>query len=613
MFEAYLDYKQLSSHLTLVQIFHPATDRTYWNRLRDDFGAEIQEEIAYYDRYNFPVLRASWYREFETKNDRAHFENEYFHRRAALVAYTMAEAMFDDGRYLEQIMDLAWMIMEETEWAVPTHVRERPRSDSLTDHRDTTLDLFAAETGTTLAFTYAVLHEKLDTLSRNIARRIEEMVYDRILDNYLHHDEYWYLGMSGRVVNNWNPWINSNVLIATAVFAPNDRLRADLVRKVMVTLDNYLRHYPEDGACDEGPSYWMRAGASAIECAELLRAMTGGWANILPQPKMVQMARFILNVRIYGDRVMNFSDCASHSSLEPGLLMYIGKVMGEETLCALAKVSFDGYKPNIRRNYNTMRVLYLAENIGELRRMDARMDYVREKYWASTQWLMVREQTGSDRGLYLAAKGGHNRESHNHNDIGSFMVYKDGAPFLVDSGPMAYNALTFGEFTRYTLWVNISEYHNLPTINGINQHDGREYRARNVQYASDDRMTCFSLDIAGAYEAQAGVQQWMRTIGLDKTTSVIRVTEEYRLERAESVVLNFMSAAEVTQTADGLELAADNGAKMRMDVDLSRFEVAVEAIDLSDRVQKASWDKLFRVRLTLKQPEVTGKIEYSIY
>ncbi len=613
MFEAYRDYKQLSGHIIPVQIFHPAADRAYWDRLRGDFGAEIQEEIAYYDRYNFPVLRASWYREFETKNDRGHFENEYFHRRAALVAYTMAEAMFDDGGYLEQVMDLAWMIMEETEWALPAHVRERPRSDSLTDYRDTTLDLFAAETGTALAFAYVVLREKLDTLSRNIARRMEEMVYTRILDNYLHHNEYWYLGMSGRVVNNWNPWINSNVLIAAAVFAPNDRIRVDLLHKVMITLDNYLRHYPEDGACDEGPSYWMRAGASAIECAELIRAMTGGWANVLTQPKMVQMARFILNVRIYGDRVMNFSDCPSRSSLEPGLLMHIGKVMGEDALCALAKVSFDRCKPSIRRNYNTTRVLYLAENIGELRRMEARLDYVKEKYWSSTQWLMVRERTDSDHGLYLAAKGGHNRESHNHNDIGSFMVYKEGAPFLVDSGPMAYNALTFGEFTRYTLWVNISEYHNLPKINGLNQHEGREYRTRDVRYTSDEQRTQFSLDMAGAYEAQAGVQQWLRTIELDKTASVIRVTEEYRLERAESVVLNFLSAAEVTQTAQGLCLTADNGAVMHMNVDLTQFEMAVESIDLSDRIQKASWNRLFRVCLTLKQPEKTGKIEYSIY
>ncbi len=613
MFEAYRDKRKLADCAQQVRIFHPVTDRVYWDRIRADFGDEIRTETAYYDTCDFPVLRASWYREFETKNDRAHFENAYFQRRAALICYTMAEAMYDDGRYLENVMDLAWMIMEETEWAVPTHVRERPQNDSLTYYKDVTLDLFAAETGTVLAFVYTVLGKKLDTLSRNIGRRMEEMVYDRILDNYLRHDEYWYLGMSGRVVNNWNPWINSNVLIAASVFAPNDRIRTNVLYKVMVTLDNYLRHYPEDGACDEGPSYWMRAGASAIECAELLRDMTGGWADVLAQPKMVQMARFILNVRIYSDRVMNFSDCASRSSLEPGLLMHIGKVMGEEALCTLAKVSFEERKPSIRRNYNTMRVLYLAENIGELRQMDAQMDYVREMYWPSTQWLMVREQTASDRGLYLAAKGGHNRESHNHNDIGSFMVYKDGAPFLVDSGPMAYNALTFGEFTRYTLWVNMSEYHNLPKINDFNQHEGREYRSRNVQYASDEKITRFSLDMAGAYEPQAGVESWVRTMELDKQTRVIHITEEYKLERAESVVLNFMVAADVAQAADGLRFTADNGAELHMNADLSGFDVAVEPMDLSDRVQKGSWDKLFRVRLILKQPENTGKIAYSIY
>jgi hypothetical protein len=41
--------------------------------------------------------------------------------------------------------------------------------------------------------------------------------------------------------------------------------------------------------------------------------------------------------------------------------------------------------------------------------------------------------------------------------------------------------------------------------------------------------------------------------------------------------------------------------------------VDVDPIDLSDWVQKNSWNRLFRVRMSLKNPANTGKIEYSIY
>jgi hypothetical protein len=50
-----------------------------------------------------------------------------------------------------------------------------------------------------------------------------------------------------------------------------------------------------------------------------------------------------------------------------------------------------------------------------------------------------------------------------------------------------------------------------------------------------------------------------------------------------------------------------------MDVDWSAVEVDVDPIDLSDWVQKNSWNRLFRVRMSLKNPANTGKIKYSIY
>lgn len=613
MFEAYRDKYHIAQHLCRPQLFHPADDRTYWDQLRHDFGATVLEETAYFDFYTFEVLRASWYREFETKKDRGHYEDHYFHRRSALIFYTLAEAMYNDDRYMDHILDLLWMIMEETEWAIPAHIRNMPQNDSLPYHKDLTLDLFSAETATAFAFTYAVLRKKLDHISRNITRRMEEMIYDRILDNYLRHDEYWYLGMSGRVVNNWNPWINSNVLIAALTFAPNDRMCTDILAKVMVTLDNYLRHYPEDGACDEGPSYWFRAGASALECCELLRDATGGWINVLDHPKMVNTSRFIIKARIYEDRLLNFADCASRASLEPGTLMHLGKLMGDEQLLSLAKTSFDYKKPNVRRNYNTMRVLYLAENIGELRTMHGEANYVRETYLSSIHYLAVREREKDNGGLYLAAKGGHNRESHNHNDIGNFMVYKDGAPFLVDSGPMAYSALTFHEDTRYTLWTNISEYHNLPKVNGYNQHEGREFCAKDVDYRTNEETTYFSLDISDAYEADAGIETWVRTIELDKKKHWISVTEAYELNRAGSVVLNFLSAAEVKPEEHGLRFTADNGAELFMEIDLSRFDVNQDTVSLEDRIQKNSWTRLYRVRMTLKQPRMSDTITYKIY
>ena len=40
--------------------------------------------------------------------------------------------------------------------------------------------------------------------------------------------------------------------------------------------------------------------------------------------------------------------------------------------------------------------------------------------------------------MYLSAKGGNNGESHNHNDVGSFVLYCDGKPAVIDVGTGVY-------------------------------------------------------------------------------------------------------------------------------------------------------------------------------
>ena len=103
-------------------------------------------------------------------------------------------------------------------------------------------------------------------------------------------------------------------------------------------------------------------------------------------------------------------------------------------------------------------------------------------------------------GVTLAVKGGSNGESHNHNDVGSFILFRDGKPLIVDAGNMTYTAKTFsGE--RYTLWNVRSLYHNVPVICGREQLPGAEYRAERVQELPGG----LSLGLEKAYGSEANL------------------------------------------------------------------------------------------------------------
>jgi hypothetical protein len=112
-----------------------------------------------------------------------------------------------------------------------------------------------------------------------------------------------------------------------------------------------------------------------------------------------------------------------------------------------------------------------------------------EEYAQNAQWLTKRTARYG-----FAAKAGHNKEMHNHNDVGSFIFAKDGVQLLVDIGAGAYTRQYFSN-ERYGIFEPSSRSHSVPIIDGLYQSVGEEYRSVDVKYEKGS----FSMDIAGAY------------------------------------------------------------------------------------------------------------------
>src|SRR2546430_6221000 len=167
------------------------------------------------------------------------------------------------------------------------------------------------------------------------------------------------------------------------------------------------------------------------------------------------------------------------------------------------------------------------------------------------QLMAARSTPNSGVGLYVAAWGGHNGQSHNHNDVRNFIVYSDGKPVLIDVGVETYSAKTFSA-QRYEIWTMQSAYHNLPTINGIMQGAGGEFRATDVSRNETASRITFSADIAAAYPADAGVRRWQRRVTLDRKTSAVELEDRYALKQWTGPVrLNLMTPLRVDTSRPG--------------------------------------------------------------
>ena len=232
-------------------------------------------------------------------------------------------------------------------------------------------------------------------------------------------------------------------------------------------------------------------------------------------------------------------------------------------------------------------------NLREIQAAPAGQPLVRDVWLDGIQVMAARSVPGLAEGLYLAAKGGHNKESHNHNDVGNFMVYMDGRPVIIDVGVGSYTAKTFSG-RRYEIWTMQSAYHNLPTINGVMQKDGREFAASDVNYTSGRSFAELSLDIAGAYPAEAGVGSWKRTIRLNRGREV-RVKDDYQLTRLDGgLTLSLITPCTVTLEEPGrITLKETNPGgepfSLRVFYEAGKLTAEVENITLEDSRLKSAW------------------------
>ena len=188
-------------------------------------------------------------------------------------------------------------------------------------------------------------------------------------------------------------------------------------------------------------------------------------------------------------------------------------------------------------------------------------------------------------GLTLCCKGGHNGESHNHNDVGSFVLYADGEPEVVDAGNMVYTARTFSD-QRYTLWNVRAAYHNVPMIGETEQRDGAEYASRDVRCLPDG----LALDMAGAYPAEAGVRFLKRELLLSDAALTVR--DGIGLDRPGPVTWVFMLRDR--PRLEGRNLVAGRICLAVPD----GLEIAIEEIPITDsRMAKNYPGSLWRVKL----------------
>jgi hypothetical protein len=221
------------------------------------------------------------------------------------------------------------------------------------------------------------------------------------------------------------------------------------------------------------------------------------------------------------------------------------------------------------------------------------------------QMLVARERPDAPHtGLFLSARGGHNAESHNHNDVGNFVVYLDGQPGVIDVGRETYTAQTFSS-GRYDLWFTRGASHNAPIVNGVEQKDGREFQASSVEFRDGAGGPYLTMNLERAYPAEAGLQSIRREIDMGRTPAAsVTVRDRWTLAKGPGRIrytFYTVSAADSPQPGQVVIHLAPR--KLLLDYEPAAAKVQVERVPLADPIMRGNWGpELHRIVVDLEAP-----------
>lgn len=600
--------------------FPKLTDRSGWAKADQEMMKAYLKTAETYVDYVWPSIPATKSLLIERTGDRDEYQTVSFKKREVLDTLLLAEIYENKGRFIDPIINGVWSICEESFWGVPAHLPRSKEYSGLMDVSQPFVDLFSAETATYLAWVDYFLGEKLDAVSPQIRKRIYYETNNRVFQPLMTKRHGW-MGKNadGRRPNNWNPWICSNWLNAVLLLEKDDQKRTETVGKILSVLDEFLNPHPLDGGCDEGPGYWGAAAASLYDNVSMLNlASSNAFGYVYSDEKFRNMGKFIYRAQISEKYFLNFADADPQPGMAASMIYRYGKDMNDPDMMRFGAFYRKPEDGSVGR-FHYFRNFYALFMQDEFRNATKGFPLPLEVWLPDLEVVIAGDVQGSTKGFFMAAKGGNNDESHNHNDIGNFVVYYDGLPLLIDVGRGTYTRKTFSD-KRYDIWYNCSDYHNLPTINGKNQLPGANYKANGVICTTSKSGVKFVQDIAKSYPADAGILSWKRTITYNRAKNVV-IEDEANLQRAESIIQHLMTCypAEVIKPGEvAIHYKLENGSAKNFIItyNAAQFKASVEKVKLESPEDKGiiqKWgDNIYRINLHAISPKLKDKFILKI-
>lgn len=516
-----------------------ATDRIKNSKFLIKALDKLREASDSFHDNPIKVLPFRSFKLFDTTGDRFIYDTEYFERRKRLLSLSMSVWLWGLDEDIKCLEDVIWAICDDYTWSLTAHI---PKSLSLYCDKITisshnqlesrkpfesalNLDLFACETGFALAEICALLQDKLTPV---VVERARKEIARRVVQSYLNQQslQQWEL-----MDNNWCAVCAGSVGGAALYTISDDLSLTDVIRRLAPTFDRFVSSFgKEDGSSSEGLSYWTYGISFYVSFADLLKHRTAGLIDILDNNQFQRIAEFQQHCYFPNGATLSFSDSERKDVFRGGLT------------CYLAKKFQTVYVPPTESLMDDIMFLKPCNFAPALRDLLWTDDFIMKNKIKpssgsialhSCEWLL----SSCSNSIGFAAKGGHNGEEHNHNDVGTFIYFKHGQQVFCDVGKGLYDKEYFGP-KRYEKFCNSSFSHCVPIIDGQGQKEGKNYGAQNVTISPE--IGTMELDISNAY-GNPNLSKLNRKFKFDSTTGDLKITDSFKFKKLLPVIERFVT------------------------------------------------------------------------
>ncbi|MEX1028515.1 MAG: heparinase II/III family protein [Paenibacillaceae bacterium] len=485
----------------------PSSGAINSNELLQPLLQEILHEAELARDNPLGILSYSLFCQFELNGDREQYQQVYFARRGRLAACAISALIDDNPQHIELLQETIWDICNEYTWCLPAHLEGSPVPS------EQTIDLFAAETAHALAEILILLQARMETsLAHRIRKEIDRRIFQPMCMDSVRFD--W-----ETADHNWASVCGGAVGMAAMLLIEDKEQLTGILHRCIGAMESFLGGYGEDGGCAEGIGYWVYGFGYYVYFAEMLEVYSSGQWDLMNQDKVSAIAGYPEAVHLSDGVYANFSDAPERVVLPTGLLSRLSARSG-------APMPFPCIVPAFHDD-PCYRWAHLSRNLWWTDEACFGAQSKLGLQWLDNLGIVIDRRTVAGMNVAFSAKGGHNGEAHNHNDLGHFILHANGNNLLIDLGHGLYTKEYFRE-GRYEILNNSSAGHSVPIINGAEQATGEEYRATWLQLCELANGSEYRLDLSHAYPKSAGVHRYIRTYQWTTTASTCQLRLEDR-------------------------------------------------------------------------------------